>query len=187
MSKQETTVTGLKTCPSFGRCSAPLCPLDAGSLAGGIWFPDEPICCAQGRGERWIGIQKRIAKKTNDRRRGYFTVEMLSVVAAVGRAIRGISPDTGSAEAEARWIAGKRRPERVRRPPTENQLRARAEFSKNAVLIARKGSIRTAENMSASGHDIPVLAEGSLSTGRSGCGAADVPKDSRAVAEEAKG
>jgi len=98
-------------CQSFGHCDAPLCPLDATSLVHGTWFPDEVICVREGCRERWIDMQKRIAKKTRERGRGYFTVAMLEALAAVGRAITGVDPNCKDAPAaEAAWCARKRRP-----------------------------------------------------------------------------
>ena len=40
-------------CPSFERCSAPLCPLDAESVAHGIWYPDEAVCVDFGNQTRY--------------------------------------------------------------------------------------------------------------------------------------
>jgi len=90
----------------------------------GAWFPGEPVCCKEHQSERWIEMQKRIAKKTGERDRGHFTVAMLEALAAVGSAIAGVDPNRkDTPAAEAAWCARKRRPglspeERERRRAT---------------------------------------------------------------------
>ena len=98
-------------CPSYDGCDAPLCPLDAQSLAHGTWFPDEEICGAHGQRTRWITMQRSIARKTTDRRRGFFTVGMLSSMWKALPGVRGIDPNSPHAEEDERtWIAGRRHP-----------------------------------------------------------------------------
>src|SRR5512136_77185 len=97
-------------CPSFGSCQAPLCPLDAQSIQHGIWFADEAICCKCHQSERWIAIQRRIAKRTQDRARGYFTVAMLDALGVAGRAITGLDPNVrDGGTSEKAWVGRKGR------------------------------------------------------------------------------
>ena len=50
-------------CPSYNRCSAPLCPLDP-NLKVRIWFTDEDICSgSSGSGKRWIKKQRSIVRR----------------------------------------------------------------------------------------------------------------------------
>ena len=53
----------MDTCPNVA-CSAPICPIDKGSLKNARWYPDEPVCPYKEYANLpWIITQKRIAKK----------------------------------------------------------------------------------------------------------------------------
>ena len=84
-------------CKYFNRCSAPLCPLDGGSLGGGIWYPDEEIChLKEFQGLRWVQNQKRLqkmARKGLVSVEGYFTAEMLDNEIIFRKGMRGLDPD----------------------------------------------------------------------------------------------
>lgn len=78
-------------CSSFGKCSAPICPLDHPENA--IWYPTEPTCVKSPM-PKWIKKQRRIAKKTK-RLDDYFTLKILM---STGRT--GINPDGLSKKAK---------------------------------------------------------------------------------------
>lgn len=99
--------TCARDCPRFDSCSAPLCPLDAGSLNGSIWYSDEEICTAQGFGQLpWIRNQKKISRRCRDTS-GYFTLEMLSHNCQIKGGITGLDPDTtdiDDSRAVKKWL-----------------------------------------------------------------------------------
>lgn len=98
-------------CPSFLRCSAPSCPLDADGSAP--WFPGEPVCprrLAAGT-PRWLRTQRRFSRRARIRDR-YFTRDMIAVVVGMRAGASGVSPEDDPAEAEAAWIQRRRAPAR---------------------------------------------------------------------------
>jgi len=146
MNSVKVLVAAGKACASYGACAAPLCPLDnPASLAVAVWYPDEAICCRQKQHTHWKTMQKRIAKRTTDHKRGYFTVAMLEALQAVNRNICGVNPDrVDTAAGEAVWAGKKRRSPPGTKAPTEAQLRARANFA----FKRRKASLSSGQNTS---------------------------------------
>jgi len=76
-------------CPSYQSCSAPLCPED---LTEGIWYPDEEICGANNKNQKWIKQQRKIKKKAKSREL-YFTLAMLERNSKILVGTKGINPD----------------------------------------------------------------------------------------------
>lgn len=122
------------------RCSAPLCPLDEQSVERGVWYPSEPICVRHGQREKWLRVQKRLARRlAGVPDSGLFSVRMLEGLGAVGAATRGLSPDIADTDwpaAEAAWCA-KRKP-RTPRVVTE----AQREAGRTALFNWRKRQTR---------------------------------------------
>jgi len=89
-------MTGPETCPRFGSCSAPLCPLETGK---GVeltqWYTDEDICNEHPNLD-WVKRQRRLKKL---KKTGYFTIGMLVVEARISN---GVDPD--SEETPEDWI-----------------------------------------------------------------------------------
>ena len=97
-------MTDSKQCKHFDTCSAPLCPLDASSLGGGLWYPDEDICKVRRfQQDRWIKNQKKI-KKVGSYETGYFTKEMLDRRLFVKKGIKGIDPDKDGPTQIKKWL-----------------------------------------------------------------------------------
>ena len=95
-------------CPYFEECNAPLCPIDAQSLAHGSWFPDEETCKRREFAADWIGRQRKVARSTGgDPDRGCFTVEMLSRNFRISGGLRGLDPDRGpiTAQRSEAWLS----------------------------------------------------------------------------------
>ena len=57
------SIIPIEECPSYHKCSAPLCPLDIG-LQDRIWYADEPVCRSHKYGKhRWIRKQRSIVNR----------------------------------------------------------------------------------------------------------------------------
>jgi hypothetical protein len=97
-----------KECKRWDGCGAPICPLDKGSLVGGIWYPDEEICQLQAFcHESWIRNQKKISRKVRNRDY-YFKLEMLSRNCIITAATEGLDPDFNDLDdnkAIERWLS----------------------------------------------------------------------------------
>ncbi|MGC9123755.1 MAG: hypothetical protein ACP5IB_06805 [Thermoplasmata archaeon] len=95
-------------CPYFGRCNAPICPMDP-SKERAVWYPDEEICKnREFKDMDLIITQKKIAK-INKRHevQGLFTFAMLNRPLRVSKGISGINEDLSIEEferAERSWI-----------------------------------------------------------------------------------
>lgn len=84
-------------CSIFEKCSAPICPRDPESMKNAIWYPDEPICTAQGNSRgaiyhKLLRMQRRIKKVAVDRDL-CFPVQMLLKRRLVKKGVKGINPD----------------------------------------------------------------------------------------------
>jgi len=110
------------TCPRYGKCSAPMCPLERDSIRCGVWFPDDEICknrkfigeSVEERKDRdtkatrdhdmiMIKQQRKIQKSARDRST-YYTRRMLIVECIVKKGITGIDPDKPEKSQVKRWI-----------------------------------------------------------------------------------
>ncbi len=110
-------MTQNENCKEFGRCSAPLCPLDQLSLDNGLWYPDEGICKnREFQQARWVKNQKKIAK-VGSYDTGYFTKPMLDRRLIVKSGIKGIYPDKDEPKQIKKWL--KEHPDRK---PSPKQL-----------------------------------------------------------------
>jgi hypothetical protein len=96
-------------CCWFETCSAPLCPMDRGSLEYGQWFPDEEVCQRRFSGDafRWLRQQRKLkaleADMDPDR---CFTFGMLVKLTRAMASVKGLSPDTADFPgAERAWLA----------------------------------------------------------------------------------
>lgn len=124
MTDTKMTDTPMKriACKKYETCSAPLCPLDEGSLKSGIWYPDEEVCIIRNfRRIPWVRKQIKIAKKPADVTM-YFTIEMLELLKRVGKLSSGANPNIPSSETT--WL-GKHR-QGIKKPlrlpcPNENE------------------------------------------------------------------
>lgn len=100
-------------CKRFDECSAPICPLNDGSLNNGTWYPEENVCMLQVFCHKpWIRNQKKIARKVRNKDL-YFTLEMLSRNCVITLATEGLDPDHDISEMredEVRWL--KQHPEK---------------------------------------------------------------------------
>lgn len=97
----------IESCPSYEKCSAPLCPL-APNVQDCKWFPDEPACKSRthGAGLTFIIQQRKIQKKSGDNSK-VFTFRMLNRNFPVRTGIVGINPnrDLGKLKMdEVKWI-----------------------------------------------------------------------------------
>ena len=96
-------------CPNFDDCSAPLCPVDDGSIRNGIWYPDEEICRKRSV-IGWVRKQKAIVKKKPPLDR-FFTVAMVEALRQVRKGIEGLNPDQHleqAKETERKWVEEKK-------------------------------------------------------------------------------
>ena len=94
--------TKMETCPSYGKCSAPLCPLDDKTLQTCIWYPDEPICVRHNLPDtKWLKVQRRIAKRTKNRDT-FYRLSDLRRIRRVSPSIKGHNPNI------MRWDKGLR-------------------------------------------------------------------------------
>ena len=115
-----------ESCKHFDGCSAPICPVDPGSVENCAWFPDEDVCQLIVGVPDWIRRQRRIAKKGYGFKRGCFTVRMLDRKCRLPS--NGVDPARGDPiDLEAAWI--EKHPVLI---ATEAQRNARA---KAAVLL----------------------------------------------------
>jgi len=92
----------MEECPSFHRCSAPLCPLHL-HLATQVWYPSEEVCRRQwgGNSPPWLLKQRRLARRCQHHHT-YFTLEMLLATNWVNSKIKGIDPN--SKQSPEAWI-----------------------------------------------------------------------------------
>jgi len=99
-------------CKRFDGCSAPLCPMDKGSLSNGIWYPMESYCTYRAYSNLlWVRRQRKISKKVRNQD-FYFNYEMLCRNCRITAATEGLDADrTKITEAQQlkRWL--KRHPE----------------------------------------------------------------------------
>ena len=110
-------------CRMFGKCSAPLCPLDPGSYKR-LWFADEPICTSKknGSGLKWMVSQRKIKKKSADPTTCY-TLGMLDRHFVVKKGIVGVDPDSKNFQNDVKkWM--RQRPEIDPEQTRKRQLRA---------------------------------------------------------------
>jgi hypothetical protein len=109
-----------KVCKRFETCSCPLCPMDEGSLTGGIWYPDEQYCTAYAFSSLlWIRNQRKIAKRTHNVDY-YFNIQMLSQNCIISKGIAGLDPDRIDINEELQlksWL--KKHPEKRKISETE--------------------------------------------------------------------
>jgi len=125
-----------KECKRFDECSAPICPLDKGSMSDAVWYPDEEICqlrcfC----NEPWIRTQKKIASRCQDTS-GYFTLIMLEHPCIIGRGIVGLDPDVEDESKEQqleRWFS--------KHPVKKIMSAERKEFIKNIGKTYRQDNV----------------------------------------------
>lgn len=104
-----------KECRHFEYCSAPLCPMDPGSLEHCAWFPDEEICRRQPALD-WIKVQKKLAKRMTFNN-GCFTYSMLNQGCMLQKGTKGIDPEKGPIhKQEAAWLE--------KHPPLSEEYRA---------------------------------------------------------------
>lgn len=137
-----TSYQRLKVCKRLESCSAPLCPMDEGSLGSGIWYPDEEICKLQAFCKlNWVQNQKKIAKKARiiDL---YFTHRMLQQNCIIGKGISGLDPDHDIKDMEkdeAKWL--KEHPEKRKLSEEEKEkLRNRMDEVRQGVNPLEKGT-----------------------------------------------
>ena len=104
------TITGPKRskksvhCTRYDSCSAPLCPLDEGSLRYGVWYVDEPVCRSkEEKAAHWIQVQRRIQQRTTTTDIGCFTHDMLCLVERVRTGITGVHPRGNLEKCVERW------------------------------------------------------------------------------------
>lgn len=89
---------------TYDECSAPICPLDEGSMKNCIWYPDEEICKKQ-PAPLWVKNQKKIAKRIDKNfDAGYFAHAMLDQKFKITSAIKGLDPDRDESEQMQRWF-----------------------------------------------------------------------------------
>ena len=81
-------------CPSYQGCKSPLCPLDP-SCVMAEWYPNEPICVSRAMRiqHKWIRKQMSIKKKGCSSNY-FFTMDMLVMIKAVHRSLKGVDPDS---------------------------------------------------------------------------------------------
>jgi len=92
-------------CIKHETCSAPLCPLDAPSLANCFWYPDEEVCSKRGL-PKWVLLQRKIARKCGVDA-GFFTHPMLRQGFVVKGGLMGLNPEGYADELpqkEADWL-----------------------------------------------------------------------------------
>ena len=137
-------MTARGACSRYGECTAQLCPLAAGSLAAGRWFPDEEVCASPPRPlPRWMKMQRLVAARTGgDFARGYFTHAMLEAMDQVRPSVQGIDPDADRCVQEARladWLrARRRRPRQVLSPEARARLAEKGRTALRAWRQARQ-------------------------------------------------
>ncbi|MGB9677951.1 MAG: hypothetical protein ACPLZ9_04960 [Candidatus Ratteibacteria bacterium] len=97
-----------KRCPYFGKCNAPICPMDPDKERA-VWYPDEEICKnREFNNLNFIITQKKIAK-INKRHevQGIFTFAMLNRPLKIYKSISGLNEDQDLddiAKSENAWI-----------------------------------------------------------------------------------
>lgn len=117
----------MRDCRYFDKCSAPLCPRDAG-MASRPWFPDEEICRARKEtsGLKWIDNQRKIQRKAKSVDK-YFTLEMLDRDCIIRAGIEGIDPDSKDPDADLqRWLES--HPERTEAQKEQARQAAKDRF-----------------------------------------------------------
>jgi hypothetical protein len=93
----------LEKCGVFEKCSCPVCPM-LKDIVQALWFPTEDICTKFNNSyiKQQKKIQKRIQEKNLD---SVFTFRMLNKKIIIGKAIKGLDPDTEDMkEAETAWL-----------------------------------------------------------------------------------
>jgi hypothetical protein len=91
-------------CKKYDTCNAPLCPMDAQSLAHGIWYPDEEICGMRTHTSlSWIKNQKKLLKRSGTADR-YFTLQMLERNCIIRRGIEGLDPNYLEDDQLKKWL-----------------------------------------------------------------------------------
>jgi len=118
-------------CSSYGKCSAPICPISELADAS-CWFPDEEICTQQS--PSFIKVQRKITSRAKDVTK-FFTLKMLNRNCIIGKAITGLDPDKGNyEEQETAWLQN----HRPKRKLTEEEKAKKREFMQE--MRARKGA-----------------------------------------------
>lgn len=82
------------TCPRYGKCSAPMCPLERDSIRCGVWFPDDEIC----KNRKFIGesVEKRKDRETKATRD--HDMIMIKQQRKIQKSARGTAPPAIPAE-----------------------------------------------------------------------------------------
>ncbi len=103
-------------CPSYQKCSAPICPLDSTTIDKAIWFPSEDICHIRNT-LQWVKTQRKISKVKAPTDR-YFTLAMLESINRVQKGISGISPEQNTnklKEVERTWITSRQHQNKLKK------------------------------------------------------------------------
>lgn len=129
-----------RDCPQYRSCSAPICPLDKGSMDRAVWYPTEETCTLSAfRNLPWVKNQRKIARKVRNRD-FYFTKEMLEQNCVITVATEGLDPDKtdiDDSKAVRRWL--KQHPEKRKISEAEK------EEARNRMFKLR-GSLTPFEN-----------------------------------------
>jgi len=127
---------GMRNCPKYNICNAPICPLSKAATKRGVWYADEEICSRPiiRRKYKWTSIQMRIKRKTNGNRGiGLFTVEMLLRIRSIGKGITGVK----DLKLRKAWLE--------KHPPivelTEEQVAKRRERLLKLAEVGRKSRV----------------------------------------------
>jgi hypothetical protein len=97
-----------ENCPYFGKCNAPICPMDPDKERA-VWYPDEEICRNREFGNLDLIIAQKKISRVNKRHevQGFFTFNMLNRPLIVKRGISGLNEGQDLddiAKSEGIWI-----------------------------------------------------------------------------------